>query len=105
MAATSSHQQQQQPPSGMAGCTAAGLNAQLVVDLPYSAQQLSTLLGILYEHTLEVSRAGRQQRDECLHALNAHCAVPLWNGVDPHDSDRGQQQPVSRHTGRLLCAL
>lgn len=55
--AASSHMQQQQTPStgnSTATCNASSLNGQLVVDLPYSAQQLSALLGILYEHNLEV---------------------------------------------------
>jgi hypothetical protein len=41
-------------PQASAGCHASSLNGQLVVDLPYTAQQLSALLAILYEHNLEV---------------------------------------------------
>lgn len=50
-----SHLQHQDP--SKPGCNASSLNGQLVVDLPYSAQQLSALLGILYEHRLEVGAA------------------------------------------------
>jgi hypothetical protein len=57
-----SHLQQQEP--SKPGCNASSLNGQLVVDLPYSAQQLSALLGILYEHRLEV-------RPVSLHPANA----------------------------------
>jgi hypothetical protein len=56
--AASSHQQQQYNPGTgpqtSAGCHANSLNGQLVVDLPYTAPQLSVLLAILYEHNVEV---------------------------------------------------
>lgn len=57
MAASAHRQQQCNPstgPNSAGGCHASSLNGQLVVDLPYTTQQLSALLDILYEHNLEV---------------------------------------------------
>lgn len=58
-----SHLQHQDP--SKPGSNASSLNGQLVVDLPYSAQQLSALLGILYEHRLEVRLVSLHPANAC----------------------------------------